>query len=369
MSRHSNRLFKAALSALHYSGADGLLAPFTAGNGVIFMLHQVTPEAPRAFEPNRILKVTPEFLDDVVRQVRDLGFDFISLDAVPERLSAPVSDRPFAVFTLDDGYKDNRDFAYPVFKRHGVPFTVYVPTDFADGRGDLWWLSLEEAIRRLPAITLNMEGQRRYFTLATTAEKDATFEEIYWWLRTLPEIRARAITHNLARQAAFDPFSFCRDLVMGWAELRDFAADPLVTIVGSGPDTEALKARVAALGLSNVITFTGALPAREAFNRGRVMAVPSLAESFPYVVLEAAAAGLPLISTNVGGIPEIVAETDTDLIEPANVAALSAALRDTLANPGIAAAKAKRLRDNVQRKFTVAGMTASIVDFYASTSR
>lgn len=230
MSRHSNRLFKAALSALHYSGADGLLAPFTAGNGVIFMLHQVTPEAPRAFEPNRILKVTPEFLDGVVRQVRDLGFDFISLDAVPERLSAPVSDRPFAVFTLDDGYKDNRDFAYPVFKRHGVPFTVYVPTDFADGRGDLWWLSLEEAIRRLPAITLNMEGQRRYFTLATTAEKDAAFEEIYWWLRTLPEIRARAITHNLARQAAFDPFSFCRDLVMGWAELRDFAADPLVTI-------------------------------------------------------------------------------------------------------------------------------------------
>ena len=230
MSRHSNRLFKAALSALHYSGADGLLAPFTAGNGVIFMLHQVTPEAPRAFEPNRILKVTPEFLDGVVRQVRDLGFDFISLDAVPERLSAPVSDRPFAVFTLDDGYKDNRDFAYPVFKRHGVPFTVYVPTDFADGRGDLWWLSLEEAIRRLPAITLNMEGQRRYFTLATTAEKDAAFEEIYWWLRTLPEIRARAITHNLARQAAFDPFSFCRDLVMGWAELRNFAADPLVTI-------------------------------------------------------------------------------------------------------------------------------------------
>ena len=141
------------------------------------------------------------------------------------------------------------------------------------------------------------------------------------------------------------------------------------TIVGSGPDTEALKARVAALGLSNVITFTGALPAREAFNRGRVMAVPSLAESFPYVVLEAAAAGVPLISTNVGGIPEIVAETDTDLIEPASVAALAAALRDTLANPGIAAAKAKRLRDNVQRKFTVAGMTASIVDFYASTSR
>ena len=63
MSRRSTKLLKAALSALHYTGADGLLSHFTSGNGVIFMLHSVTPDAPQDFEPNRILKITPQFLE------------------------------------------------------------------------------------------------------------------------------------------------------------------------------------------------------------------------------------------------------------------------------------------------------------------
>ena len=138
------------------------------------------------------------------------------------------------------------------------------------------------------------------------------------------------------------------------------------TIVGSGPSTDALKAKVAALGLVERITFTGALPARDAFSLGRVMVVPSLAESFPYVVLEAAAAGLPLISTDVGGIPEIVAGTDTALIPPGSVPALVSALNATLADPEAARAKALRLRANVERKFTVAGMTSDILAFYAA---
>ncbi len=140
------------------------------------------------------------------------------------------------------------------------------------------------------------------------------------------------------------------------------------TIVGSGPSAAELKQKSIALGLSSVVTFTGALPAREALKLGRVMVVPSLAESFPYVVLEAAAAGLPLISTSVGGIPEIVSGTDTRLIPPGDAAALGAAMRDTLDHPDTATARAMRLRENVSTKFTVAGMTSAVLDFYALTS-
>lgn len=140
-------------------------------------------------------------------------------------------------------------------------------------------------------------------------------------------------------------------------------------ITGSGPDGDAFKAKTEALGLASVITFTGALPARQAFGLGRIMVVPSLAESFPYIVLESAAAGLPLISTNVGGIPEIVAGTDTALIAPGSVPALTAVLREALANPGGATAKAERLRANVETKFTVACMTSAVLDFYAAPTR
>ena len=230
MTKRSTKILKAALAALHYCGAGDLARPFTGGNGVIFMLHQVSPERPKDFEPNRILKVTPDFLDSVIRQVRDSGFDIIAMDDVPERLKAPSSARPFAVFTLDDGYKDNRDFAFPVFKKHNAPFMIYVAADFADGRGDLWWLTLEEAVRRLDSITLEMDGVPRTFALATVGDKDQAFEEIYWWMRSIPEDRARAITHRLSRDAGHDASSFCRDLVMTWDELRELAADPLVSI-------------------------------------------------------------------------------------------------------------------------------------------
>jgi peptidoglycan/xylan/chitin deacetylase (PgdA/CDA1 family) len=230
MSRRSTTLLKTALAAVHYTGAGHLLAPYTRGAGVIFMLHQVDPTPPEAFEPNRILKVTPAFLDSVVREVIDAGFDIIPLDAVRARLEDVDAERPFACFTLDDGYRDNREHAYPVFRRYGAPFTVYVPTDFADGRGDFWWLTLEKVLRAAHQITLSMHGRTRHFRLATAGEKEAAHHEIYWWLRALPERQARAVVAELATAHGIDAEAAHADLVMSWDELRDFADDPLVTI-------------------------------------------------------------------------------------------------------------------------------------------
>jgi len=230
MSRRSTALLKTALAAVHYSGAGNLLAPYTRGCGVIFMLHHVDPAPPQAFEPNRILKVTPAFLDAVVREVREAGFDIISLDDVRERLEQGEEARPFACFTLDDGYRDNREHAYPIFRRYCAPFTVYVPSDFADGRGDLWWLTLEKVLRAAPAITLAMYGETQHFRLTTAEEKEAAHHQIYWWLRSLPEDQARAVVAELATAHDIDPKTASRHLLMSWDELREFIDDPLVTI-------------------------------------------------------------------------------------------------------------------------------------------
>ncbi len=230
MESHATKLVKAALAAAHYVGADGLLAPWTRGLGVIFMLHHVRPELPQPFEPNRILKVTPTFLEDVIHQVQEAGFDTIGLDDVPKRLADKGQDRPFACFTLDDGYKDNREFAYPVFKRNNVPFTIYVPTDYPDGNGVLWWLVLEKSIALAPHVSVQMDGAMRVFTTQTAAEKGVAFDAIYWWLRRLPEDRARYVVAELAQSIGYDSSRLCSDLVMSWDELRDLARDNLVTI-------------------------------------------------------------------------------------------------------------------------------------------
>jgi peptidoglycan/xylan/chitin deacetylase (PgdA/CDA1 family) len=229
MSRRSTKLLKAALAAVHYSRADSLFAPLTRGCGVIVMLHQVRPDPPLDFEPNRILRVTPDFLEHVVEAMVDEGFDVIPLDGIRERL-ARGSDRPFACFTFDDGYRDNRQFAYPIFKRHDLPFAIYVPTDFPDGKADLWWLTLEQILRVAPHITLAMDGEGRHFSLATTQEKDAAYLEIYWWLRSIREDLARAAVAELAADHGLEPGAAHADLLMSWDELRELAQDPLVTI-------------------------------------------------------------------------------------------------------------------------------------------
>jgi peptidoglycan/xylan/chitin deacetylase (PgdA/CDA1 family) len=231
MSRRTTSWLKAALQALHYSGADGLFAPLAKTSGAIFMLHQVVPGEPDAFEPNRILRITPAFLDQTIRQVLEAGFDILSLDEIADRLtSTEPAKRPFVGFTLDDGYRDNLVHAYPVFKRLSVPFTVYAPTDYIDGIGELWWLALERALRVLPACEATIDGETRQFSLTTPRDKDRAYHTIYWWLRQIDETVARRTVKELCARAGVDEAALCRDMIMTWDELKTLAADPLVTI-------------------------------------------------------------------------------------------------------------------------------------------
>jgi peptidoglycan/xylan/chitin deacetylase (PgdA/CDA1 family) len=230
MSRRTTTLLKAVLSALHYSGADSMIAPLTRGIGAILMLHHVSPDEPGSFAPNRVLKVSPDFLELVIRQVRASGFDIVSLDEAHFRLIEGEYRNPFVCFTFDEGYRDNLEYAYPIFKRHDLPFAVYVPTDYPDGHGDLWWLALERVILEVDALNVKIDGSARRLRCGTPAEKDGAFHTVYWWLRSIDETDARAYVRDLCYGIDLDPPSLCRQLAMTWDEIRQMAADPLVTI-------------------------------------------------------------------------------------------------------------------------------------------
>ncbi len=224
-------MMKAAMSGLYHTGAHRLLAPYTQGVGVIFTLHHVRPELERAngFAPNRILEVTPDFLDAVLDQVQEAGLDVLSLDEAMQRLK-DGDDRRFACFTFDDGYRDNLEYALPLFKRRSLPLTLYVPTDYPDGNGELWWLALEEIIARASEIELARDGVLWRLATSTPQEKTRAFEEIYWWLRSLDEATQRSVVRALADRHEVDMAADCSRLVMNWDEIRTMAADPLVTI-------------------------------------------------------------------------------------------------------------------------------------------
>ena len=110
-------LLKQALHALNWIGAPSWAPAALRGNGAIFMLHRVRAEPLPEFAPNRILEITPDMLDRVLHRVRDLDYDIVTLDEAVHRLRHGAK-RRFAVFTFDDGYKDNLTQALPVFEKH-----------------------------------------------------------------------------------------------------------------------------------------------------------------------------------------------------------------------------------------------------------
>lgn len=135
-------------------------------------------------------------------------------------------------------------------------------------------------------------------------------------------------------------------------------------IVGSGPDEKYFTRLTRRLGLSRQVTFSGPQPARTAFVRARCVVVPSRAESLPYILLEAAAAQMPIIATKVGGIPEIMGDIPVPLVPPGDVDALAGQLRSFLSDPRPYLRRAAELQKHVAEVFSVDMMTREVVDFY-----
>lgn len=135
-----------------------------------------------------------------------------------------------------------------------------------------------------------------------------------------------------------------------------------LTITGDGPDRAEFEARANALGLGSVVRFTGALPARQAFGLGRLFVMPSHGESFPYVLLEAIAAGLPVIASRVGGIPEVLPASD--MVPPRDPTALASAINERLDNPEPARASAAASPAALRERFAAEKMCANSTDFY-----
>ena len=123
-------------------------------------------------------------------------------------------------------------------------------------------------------------------------------------------------------------------LVEAFAELRQRRTASLV-VAGDGEHRETLEERVRALGLTDSVRFLGTVPRHDMlrwYATADIFCLPSLYEGFPLAILEAMAAGLPVVSTTVSGIPEAVADGRTGLLVPPEKATALAGALDRLAS-------------------------------------
>jgi peptidoglycan/xylan/chitin deacetylase (PgdA/CDA1 family) len=223
-------IIRTGFDTLYFTRLHALLGRFFGGVGAILMLHHVRPQRQNAFAPNRGLEVSPAFLSHTVEWLRREGIDIISLDEMHRRLAERDFRRRFACLTFDDGYRDNKQWAYPILKTHQAPFAIYIPTSFPDRRGKPWWLALETVIADNDSIVATVDGREQRSDCATPAQKRETFDAIYWWLRGLAdEADIHAFVEALSARYGVDMAPVGDALCMTWDEIRELAADPLVT--------------------------------------------------------------------------------------------------------------------------------------------
>ncbi len=153
-------------------------------------------------------------------------------------------------------------------------------------------------------------------------------------------------------------------LIQAVARLRADGKPITLTLAGDGEETETLKALVSRLNIGDAVRFIGHVRARFGFSKGKLLVVPSRGDSMPYVVIEAAAAGIPMIAASVGGIPEILGPHTSGLFVANSIGAMADAIESALADMDATRERARNLRERIFVHFSQKAMVDGVLNGY-----
>lgn len=203
-----------------------LINDYFSGIATIFMLHRVNYIEKDKLLPNENMKVSPEFLENFISELKKRGYSFISLDELYEILKNQKKVKKCIVFTLDDGYKDNYEIAYPIFKKYDVPFTIYLTTSFPNKNVILWWYILEDLILENDFLEV---GKDKY-VCKNYEDKNKAFLKIREKILKLNQKNLLNELNIMFKDYKIDWFSKNKQLCMSWEDVINISKDSLCTI-------------------------------------------------------------------------------------------------------------------------------------------
>jgi peptidoglycan/xylan/chitin deacetylase (PgdA/CDA1 family) len=193
------------------------------------MLHRTRPAMNSAYQPNKGLEITPQFLDEMLGDLKERGFRFVSMHDVHQLLKNKKGPR-FIALTADDGYRDNIEYGLPVLRKHNAPMMIYISTGFARRTSNLWWLDLEAAIRKLKAVSLEISAKQWTFECCSPKKKTQTFKSVLSMLRSQPESLLREKIDRLRAEAGIDWKAIVETNCLSVDEIVDLSkTEPLIS--------------------------------------------------------------------------------------------------------------------------------------------
>lgn len=195
--------------------------------GEILMLHRVV-ENRSVLDANRQMEITPEFLEVTLQNYQRKGYQFVSLDEVYEIVSKQKRLKPkFVCFTFDDGYADNYELAYPIFKKYNCPFAIYVTTDFPDVKAAMWWYVLEAILKDNDTLVLD-DGTS--LPALTIEEKNKAFDNVRSKVFNAKGEDMERFVGQLLNKYTFSFSTLAEQLALSWDQIAELSFNPLCTI-------------------------------------------------------------------------------------------------------------------------------------------
>ena len=197
--------------------------------GVVYMLHHICAKDSKRIPTNEDLKVSPFFLEKMILKYKKSGFEFLSMDNLYKLIISHVKpEKPFVVFTIDDGYLDNYTNALPIFEKYSVPFCIFVATDFIDKKAILWWDTLEDLILSHDSIAID----GRVYPCAAFQQRWDTFRYLRERILKLDQSHLEEGLNRMFANYTIDWYKPVKQKGMTWEQVKLLAGHPLCTIGG-----------------------------------------------------------------------------------------------------------------------------------------
>ena len=203
-----------------------IINKYYSGTGTILMLHRVSNFETNKIFPNENLKVSPQFLDKFICNLKSNKYKLISIDELLENLNLKKEIKKQIVFTLDDGYLDNYLNAYPIFKKHNVPFTIYLCSGLIERTINAWWHDVEDIISENDII----KYENKIIVCKTKKEKLNAFFKLRSKILILNKKQYFIKMNSFLKNNNINSKKNVSNLFMEWKHVIELSSDKLVTI-------------------------------------------------------------------------------------------------------------------------------------------
>jgi peptidoglycan/xylan/chitin deacetylase (PgdA/CDA1 family) len=153
----------------------------------------------------------------------DAGYRFVSIDSIVERINKMrwPWQKKMVNISFDDGFRDIYEYAYPIFIKYNIPFTIYITTALPEGKAELWWIKLERLINQYT--TLIVQGEE--YRCETMEEKNQVFNDLMQRIYHCSDTPSKVFGKWFANyQIDMD------NLALTWDELAEMLSSGLLTV-------------------------------------------------------------------------------------------------------------------------------------------